>query len=185
MKTLRILLLASVSIALAACSTFGGKGGAGSGAGATDENGVSSNGLGSGDDFGGTGAMTQAQLLAKRVYYFAYDKTTVNDDDVAAIEAQAKYLVAHPTQIVLITGNTDERGSREYNIGLGWRRAQSVSSLLVSNGVPQSQIKLVSYGAEQPSAYGHDEDSYAQNRRVVLMYCQDSSCQNVMTGNAK
>jgi peptidoglycan-associated lipoprotein len=79
-------------------------------------------------------------------------------------------LATHPNAKILLTGNTDEHGSREYNIGLGQRRADSVASVLEADGASKNQITTVSYGAEKPVALGHDEAAYAQNRRVDLIY---------------
>jgi peptidoglycan-associated lipoprotein len=180
MKVIKIVLSVFFIMMLAACASTGTDSNGVNHSAGSDEYGASSSGLGSGNNYAAqNGQMTQAQLLAKRVYYFDFDKTTVSSHDIPAIEAQAQYLVSHPSQIVLLTGNTDERGSREYNIGLGWRRAQSVASILTNNGVAQSQIKMVSYGAEKPSAMGHMEDDYSKNRRVELLYCNDANCQNV------
>ena len=79
-------------------------------------------------------------------------------------------MVAHPDAKVRLEGNTDERGSREYNVALGWRRAKAVASLMAQQGVAPSQIVMVSYGEEQPVAFGHDKQSYSLNRRVNLVY---------------
>jgi peptidoglycan-associated lipoprotein len=108
--------------------------------------------------------------VGNQIYYFDFDQSTVYDNDLASIKVQARYLAEHPEVTVLLTGNTDERGSREYNIGLGQRRAQSVANLLLTYGVEKRQIALVSYGAEKPRAFGHSEEDYSKNRRVELQY---------------
>lgn len=108
--------------------------------------------------------------VGNQIYYFDFDQSTVYDNDLASIKVQARYLAQHPEVTVLLTGNTDERGSREYNIGLGQRRAQSVANLLLTYGVEKRQITLVSYGAEKPCAFGHSEEDYSKNRRVELQY---------------
>ena len=82
----------------------------------------------------------------------------------------AKYLGAHPATRVRLEGHTDERGSREYNIGLGERRAQSVRRALLLQGATDTQISTVSYGEERPAAPGHDEAAWAKNRRVEIVY---------------
>jgi peptidoglycan-associated lipoprotein len=108
--------------------------------------------------------------LAKRSVYFDFDSYTVKGDYLALLRAHADYLRAHPAQHVLIQGNTDERGTDEYNLALGQRRSQAVLRELESLGVPESQIEAVSLGKEKPQALGHDEASWAQNRRADLVY---------------
>lgn len=109
---------------------------------------------------------------SNRVYYFKYDDNTVNSDYFADIKAQAQYLAAHSKMHIRLEGNTDARGSREYNIALGERRALSVEEILLANGVKRSQIKAVSYGKEKPVAFGDTEAAYHLNRRVRLVYQQ-------------
>lgn len=109
-------------------------------------------------------------LLSRRVYYFAFNSNIVNDSDKPAIFANANYLVAHPNVTVTVEGNTDPRGSREYNIGLGERRARAVADLLLSRGVRRSQIHIVSYGYEKLASPGHTEADYQLDRRVALVY---------------
>lgn len=110
--------------------------------------------------------------LAKRNFYFDFDSYTVKDDDLPLLRAHADYLRNHPAQHLLIQGNTDERGTGEYNIALGQRRSEAVLHELESLGVPDSQLEAVSLGKEKPVALGHDEASWAQNRRVDLVYAQ-------------
>jgi len=86
------------------------------------------------------------------------------------VAAHAKYLAGHPGTRVRLEGHTDERGSREYNIGLGERRAQSVRRALLLQGAADAQISTVSYGEERPAAPGHDEAAWAKNRRVEIVY---------------
>jgi peptidoglycan-associated lipoprotein len=88
------------------------------------------------------------------------------------IEAHGKYLANNPSFKVRLEGHTDERGSREYNLALGERRARSVEQLLKLQGVSANQIEIISYGEEMPSAFGHDESSWQLNRRVELVYPQ-------------
>ena len=109
-------------------------------------------------------------LLSKKVIYFDFDSSTVHDDDRALIQAHAGYLSQHPTVKVTLEGNTDERGSREYNIGLGERRAQAVAEMMKLMGVSPQQISTVSYGEERPAALGHDESAWHLNRRVEIVY---------------
>lgn len=105
-----------------------------------------------------------------QIYYFNFDDSAVHDADRASIEAQAKYLIKHPYAKVRLEGNTDNRGSREYNVALGERRAASVADILKLNGVSNKQIKIVSYGAQKPVAFGDTEEDYQLNRRVELFY---------------
>jgi peptidoglycan-associated lipoprotein len=108
--------------------------------------------------------------LAKRSIYFDFDSYTVKSDYQPLLEAHAQYLRSHPNRHVLIQGNTDERGTSEYNLALGERRSQAVLHDLETLGVPDSQLEAVSFGKEKPIALGHDEASWAQNRRADLVY---------------
>ena len=108
--------------------------------------------------------------LAIRVIYFEYDSFNVTPESQEIVAAHGQYLSNHPGQRVRLEGHTDERGSREYNLGLGEKRAQSVSQLVKLQGVPATQIELISYGEELPTAFGHDEESWRLNRRVEFVY---------------
>ena len=108
--------------------------------------------------------------LAKRSVYFDFDSYSVKSDYQPLLEAHAKYLRAHPNRHVLIQGNTDERGTSEYNLALGEKRSEAVLHDLETLGVPDSQLEAVSFGKEKPLALGHDESSWAQNRRADLVY---------------
>lgn len=107
---------------------------------------------------------------ASQTYYFGFDQSKINQDDMAALEVQAHYLATHPNATVRLEGNTDNVGSREYNVGLGWRRDQGVTSLLKQNGVRASQINMVSYGKERPARLGNSKEARSLNRRVHLVY---------------
>jgi len=104
------------------------------------------------------------------VIYFDYDKSDIKSEYVAVIAAHAKYLSGNTNLKVRLEGNTDERGSREYNIGLGERRAQAVRRALMLQGVSENQITTLSYGEERPAVDGHDEAAYSKNRRVEMSY---------------
>jgi peptidoglycan-associated lipoprotein len=108
--------------------------------------------------------------LAKRSVYFDFDSNSVKNDYQALLEAHAQYLRTHPGHHLLIQGNTDERGTTEYNLALGERRSEVVLHDLETLGVPGSQLEAVSLGKEKPIAMGHDEASWAQNRRADLVY---------------
>lgn len=119
---------------------------------------------------GGAGGAGDADLLSKKVVYFDFDSSTVHDEDRAIIQAHADYLSRHPGVKVTLEGHADERGSREYNIGLGERRAKAVEQMMELMGVSSSQISIVSYGEERPAALGHDESAWHLNRRVEIVY---------------
>lgn len=110
--------------------------------------------------------------LAKRSVYFDFDDYTVKPEYTQLLKLHADYLKSHPQRHVRIQGNTDERGSSEYNLALGQKRSEAVRRELVLFGVPDSQLEAISFGKEKPVATGHDEASWAQNRRADLAYQQ-------------
>jgi peptidoglycan-associated lipoprotein len=109
-------------------------------------------------------------ILSKRTIYFDYDSFAVKDEFRALVSAHAKYLQANRPARVTLQGHTDERGSREYNIALGQRRADAVKNLMQLLGATEAQIETVSFGKEKPKVEGHDESTWAQNRRVEIIY---------------
>jgi peptidoglycan-associated lipoprotein len=112
----------------------------------------------------------QGGLLADRIVYFDFDSAEIKGAGNDVVAAHARYLAANPATRVRLEGHTDERGSREYNIGLGERRAQSVRRALLLQGATEAQISTVSYGEERPAVLGHDEAAWAKNRRVEIVY---------------
>lgn len=108
--------------------------------------------------------------LANRSVYYPFDVSVVQAADKPVVQAHAKYLSEHPNRSVRLEGNCDERGSSEYNLGLGQRRADGVKQMLLLGGARASQIETVSYGEESPRAIGHDESAWAQNRRTDIKY---------------
>ncbi len=102
--------------------------------------------------------------------FFEFDKFSISSKDVAIVDRHAKYLLAHPSLIIKIEGNADERGGREYNLALGQKRADAVKQALKLSGVKDSQMESVSFGKEKPVALGHDEAAWAQNRRADIVY---------------
>jgi peptidoglycan-associated lipoprotein len=108
--------------------------------------------------------------LAVRVIYFDYNSSNVRADFRGTIESHAAYLAANPGVSITLEGHADERGSREYNLALGERRALTVRKQLVLLGASAGQVRAVSYGEERPVSENHDEDSYALNRRVEILY---------------
>ena len=122
---------------------------------------------------GGEGAGVpgpQGGLLSKRVIYFEFDRAEIRGDDAAVVSAHAGYLAANPGVRIRLEGHTDERGTREYNIGLGERRAQAVRRALMLQGVAETQLATVSFGEERPAVGGEDEAAWSQNRRVEILY---------------
>lgn len=109
-------------------------------------------------------------FLAKRVVHFDYDSSELTTQDYQTLQAHAQFLVANANSKIALTGHTDERGTREYNMALGERRAKAVQSYLVTNGVNPNQLEAVSYGKEMPINAGHDEAAWKENRRVELNY---------------
>ena len=105
-----------------------------------------------------------------RNFYFGYDEAILNPADLAALEMHAQILRRNADKRVVIEGHCDERGTREYNLALGERRANVVASFLTSAGVRSRQIESVSFGEERPADPGHTESAWALNRRAVLSY---------------
>lgn len=172
-----VMMLLSACLGLTACahhppkpsaeqqqSTAGGPGANSAGA----EGGANANG----GPFGNQSSVAGPQegLLAKRTVYFDFDSAVIKGDGTDIVAAHAKYLSDHADARIRLEGNTDERGSPEYNIGLGMRRAQAVRQALLLQGASAGQITVVSYGAEHPVDPAHDEDAWAKNRRVEIVY---------------
>lgn len=170
-KIVQVMIVSCGILSLAACSSMHKSG---SDADVADVNGggAQSTGLGDGTGTFGTDGMSPEQLLAKHVYYFDYDRSDVNDNEKPAIYANADRIMANPHIKVLVEGHTDPRGSREYNVALGERRANAVAEILKSKGVNPAQIRVISYGAERLAVPGHTEEDFRQDRRAVLVYLQ-------------
>lgn len=134
------------------------------------QDGVSQSGLDAGGIGEGETAGPQGELLSKRIVYFEYDRAEVKSEDAPIVAAHARYLASNASARIRLEGHTDERGTREYNIGLGERRAQTVRRAMMLQGVAESQIATVSYGEERPAGAGSDEMGWSQNRRVEIVY---------------
>ena len=160
-------LVTACIVLLAACSKTPG-----SADGSGENGGLAANGLGESNGFAGqeAGEMYTTQAPHNQIYLFSYDNSALEAKYVPSVNAQADYLKSHPGAHVLIAGNTDERGSREYNVALGEHRANTVADIMRMAGVSRQQVRVVSYGKERPANLGHDEASHAQNRRVELTY---------------
>ncbi len=114
--------------------------------------------------------LSNRTMVNDQSYYFDYDSFSVAKGDLDSLKLQGDYLLKHPKAKIRLEGNTDERGTREYNIALGWKRARAVASYLINLGVKQDQLAIVSFGKEKPIDNGHNETAYAKNRRVDLIY---------------
>lgn len=116
---------------------------------------------------GAPGSQEDLNAQAGDRVFYGYDSSELTGEGRATLERQAAWLNQYPNVAVTIEGHCDERGTREYNLGLGERRAQAAKNYLVSLGVPESRLNTISYGKERPAVTGTDESSYAQNRRGV------------------
>jgi len=135
-------------------------------------------------DFRKQAVNDESSALADRTIYFEFDKSRVQREYMPIIKRHAAYLTQYSDVQLRLEGHTDERGSREYNVGLGARRAESVAQLLQAYGVSKTQIETVSYGEEVPAVEGHNEQAWAKNRRVELVYPGDQAA-NQETGDGQ
>ena len=168
-KNLMLSLSLASALLLGACASSSKHDGA-------DQNADSSStqaygeGAGTGTQIEADDARTAAErALTNNVVYFDYDSSAIKPEGQAIVDAYAKYLVANPVAKVRVEGHTDERGTREYNIALGERRANAIKDSLMSQGVTGAQVSVLSYGEERPAAEGHDESADAQNRRGQII----------------
>lgn len=152
-------------------STDGDAGSAASTSGVGSDGMTSSEGMtDSANDMQGDALDDPNSLLATRVIYFDFDKSDIRSDVRAVIQAHAEYLADNANVSITLEGHADERGTREYNIALGERRANAVERMLTLQGASASQIRVVSYGEERPAAMGHKEDAWSLNRRAEFIY---------------
>jgi peptidoglycan-associated lipoprotein len=175
MRKILIILMVALALTSAGCKSKKVKPGPSSqtevGANGADASGAGSDAanagnVGSDDETAGP----QGGLLAKRIIYFDFDSSDIKGEGTDVVAAHAKYLASHAGTRVRLEGNTDDRGSREYNIGLGERRAQAVRRALLLQGATEAQTATVSYGAERPAVTGNDEAAWSKNRRVEIVY---------------
>jgi len=175
------------ALLLAACSTTKqAESGTGNGetAGGAESGAVLDTGTANGQGTGGanaSGAASGGQMeasplqaqegpLSKHTIYFDFDSSEISQQYADILKAHGEYLAVHPEVSVTVEGHTDERGSREYNLALGERRAKAVKQILTLNGAAGDQVDTVSYGEEKPAVQGHDESAWAKNRRAELVY---------------
>jgi len=178
LSSIRLVLACSVLVLVSACHTSGD---ADVAAGNAMQTGINGSNSPYAQTYGASqsgeiqtdsnGRVINAMVApSNQTYYFSFDQSGISADDMKAINIQADYLVKHRNAKIRLEGNTDARGSREYNVGLGWRRDQSVARILEQQGVSPDQIEMVSYGKERPAAHGDAEDVWSLNRRVNLVY---------------
>lgn len=108
--------------------------------------------------------------LYKRVFYFDFNSSELSAEDREALSTHARFMAEYPTVTLVLEGHADERGSREYNLALGERRAKAIERILGLEGVPVEQLQVISFGEERPAAMGHDDEAWRLNRRVELLY---------------
>ena len=156
-----IVLACGVALLATACKSTSG----------TDNQGANGSGDGSGYGQYAPDALTNPNSpLSKRSVYFDFDSSAIRNEFRPLVQDHSNFLKAMPNRSVQIQGNTDARGSREYNLGLGERRGNAVSSALQANGGSASQITVISYGEERPVCNESGESCWSQNRRVELVY---------------
>ena len=168
-----LLLIPLVLMLLSGCASKDGTKADSTGYG-TDVgvDGTSTYGSGDGSDSLATpiGDDRASVIMNERIVYFALDSATLDDASIELLKQHGQYLADNPSEKSRLEGHTDERGSREYNIGLGERRAVSVQSILLVNGATAEQLTAISFGEERPAVLGSDESAWAQNRRVEIVY---------------
>src|ERR1700720_67118 len=163
MWTKTIGIFGGLLLLLAACSSApetapGGPGGPGIGGPG-----------GVGSRSGLPGSQHDLEASAGDRVFFAFDRSDITPEAQQTLARQADWLRRYPNVTVTIEGHCDERGTREYNLALGERRAQAAKNVLVASGIPASRISTISYGKERPAVVGSSEESYAQNRRAVTV----------------
>lgn len=170
-RILSVTLLVFLAASLAACASHRKSGGAGEG-GAGANGGAYAQGVGEGSAYGDLTAncnVPQTPGFKTQSFYFAYDKDDIHPEDMSRIQGLAQSIAAKHSS-VSVKGNADDRGSREYNVALGLRRANTLVASLKQSGVSPSGISSNSNGAEKPIAFGTTEQDYACNRRVDVLY---------------
>jgi peptidoglycan-associated lipoprotein len=174
----RLLLLLTVTCLLAACtSSMERQEGAtveerstSASTAAGEQGGAQTYGAGEEASSGFSELNKPGSLLATRTIYFDFDSSEVKPEFNAVLEAHAEYLANHPDVSVTLEGHTDERGSREYNLALGERRAKAVKQQMTLLGAGADQVHVTSYGEERPAVEGHNEAAWSKNRRVEIVY---------------
>jgi len=189
MKAIKLLMVSMILIGLAGCSSLGKKNtdAMQNGDVSIEDRSADSSGL-DGNKAYGSDLNSERQVtvgedgyqdsrfsdpsnpLSHRIVYFDYDSSSVRPQDLPILEAHAAYLSANPNVNIRVEGHTDDRGSREYNLALGERRALAIRQILMLQGASINQFQVTSYGEERLAAEGYDESVWSQNRRVELTY---------------
>lgn len=171
-KVLKGLMLALPVIAVAACSSHKNNNNDQTNGMGDDANGSMNSGMNGGGNMSSDeqARLQMQQLQRNNIVYFGLDKYDIQSEFAQMLDAHATFLRNNPSYKVTVEGHADERGTPEYNIALGERRATAVKMYLQGKGVSADQISIVSYGKEKPAVLGHDEAAYAKNRRAVLVY---------------
>lgn len=180
MHKAKLVILLAAALVLGACSkspevkdawgdgaTMVGDSRDGSG---SSQSGIGDGSVRQGEEFGGMNLGAEELMAAGSIIYFDFDSTDIKLEYEQVLAAHARNLVENPGARVRLEGHTDERGSREYNIGLGERRSQSVRRVLMLQGAQDSQIVTVSFGEERPAEFGSSEEVWGKNRRVEIHY---------------
>jgi peptidoglycan-associated lipoprotein len=168
-RTAALILTLLGSVALSACASKAPKQLPPDPGGAISTDTTGGTGTGSGVAVPGSQADFVAQLMGQDTILFETDRYNIDSADQAALAAQAQWLLKYPAKRATLEGHCDERGTREYNLALGERRANAAKNYLVSLGVDAARLSTVSYGKERPVALGSDEDSWSRNRRAVTV----------------
>lgn len=185
MKLSRMLAMSMLTVAVAFLGACSNPDSGQMKPGGTDEfssgSGDLASGFGSGSGFGSSlggpgslpgrpaNAWTPIPGVKLDTVYFAYDNSNVSSSQTPKLEAAAKYMTSNPSAGLIVEGHCDERGSAEYNMGLGERRALAVREYLVNLGVPETRLQTISYGTERPADPGHNESAWLKNRRAELI----------------
>lgn len=167
---LLILIMAMSILLLSGCGTTDTKDEGAEGAEVVDGTGADTAAAAAGGAWTGSPLDDPSSPLYEKVIYFDYDLSEIRSEFIPTLRAHAEYLVNNQSARLLIEGHCDERGSREYNIALGERRANAVRRFLEAEGVSPLQLETVSYGEERPAMEGHEEFAWAKNRRAELVY---------------
>jgi len=179
----RLLLVLVAACLLAACASTGEKSGgaavedrsttateSGAAGGGGEQGQAQTYGAGEDSASGFSELNEPGSILSTRTIYFDYDSSNIKPEFQNVVQAHAEFLADHPDVTVSLEGHADERGSREYNLALGERRARAVKQQMVLLGANADQLRVVSYGEERPAVEGHDEYAWSRNRRVEIVY---------------
>ncbi len=169
-KPWHLFIIVATLLALTGCTKSSTVADGSNGVGGNGTTGIYGGAGGSGSGAYGDDPLYGTRGTADRVIYFDYDSDNIRADSKNVVQAHAQEMVSNASRGVLLEGHTDDRGSREYNIGLGERRANAVRQLMNAYGVNSSQIRTISYGKERPAVSGSDEGAWAHNRRVEIVY---------------